>query len=60
MTDIPADVLEAYRTREWPAERSVLALGLDPETSKEIGRLFEQNAICLVVKRSSSGLILLR
>jgi len=47
-------------TGQWPAERSVLALGLDLETSKEIGRHFEQNAIVWSSSDAVPALILLR
>lgn len=44
----------------WPGEKSFLALGLDLETSRELGRKFEQNAIVWAGPDAIPGLILLR
>ena len=45
---------------DWPAEKSYFALGLDLETSKAIGTLFDQDAIVWVGADAVPQLILLR
>tara|TARA_R110002073_G_scaffold82625_4_gene197317 strand:+ start:2070 stop:2495 length:426 start_codon:yes stop_codon:yes gene_type:complete len=44
----------------WPPERSLLALGLNLDTAKTIGRQFYQNAIIWISKDAIPRLILLR
>ena len=44
---------------EWPAEKSFLALGLDLETSRALGREFGQNAIVWAGADAIPRLILL-
>lgn len=46
-------------SEEWPAERSFLALGLDLETSRALGREFGQNAIVWAGADAIPKLILL-
>ena len=45
---------------DWPAEKSYFAMGLDLETSKAIGTLFDQDAIVWVGADAVPQLILLR
>jgi hypothetical protein len=46
--------------RSWPSEKSLLILGLDLATAKQIGNDFEQNAIIWTDTNGSPQLILLR
>lgn len=45
---------------EWPGEESVLALGIELEAAKSIGREFQQNAIVWAGEDAIPELVLLR
>jgi hypothetical protein len=45
---------------EWPAEASVLVLGIDLDAAKALGRRFEQNAILWCRADATPALVLLR
>jgi hypothetical protein len=45
---------------EWPAEKTYFALGLQPDTAKQIGSHFDQDAIVWVGADAVPQLILLR
>lgn len=47
-------------TGTWPAEKSFLALGLDLETSKAVGKEFGQNAVVWAGSDAIPRLVLLR
>jgi hypothetical protein len=47
-------------TGTWPGEKSFLVLGLDLETSRQLGREFRQNAVVWVDEDAIPRLILLR
>lgn len=44
----------------WPTEKSFFVLGLDLNTSKSLGRQFNQNAIVWIGSNAIPQLILLR
>ena len=45
---------------QWPAERSYLALGIDADAARRLGRLFEQDAVVWIGKDAVPQLLLLR
>ena len=48
------------RNPAWPAEESLLILGMDRELACKIGREFEQNAIVMIDENAVPTLLLLR
>ena len=45
---------------QWPAEKSYLALGIDADAARELGRHFEQDAVVWTGKNAIPQLLLLR
>lgn len=44
----------------WPPERSYLAIGIDADTARELGRHFQQDAVVWIGKDAVPKLLLLR